>query len=50
MAGGITHPFLPGSLAQGIGLLVAAAGFAGASYALLRTPDSGFDLSPARAS
>ncbi|MGN9912217.1 hypothetical protein ACTMTJ_32225 [Phytohabitans sp. LJ34] len=50
MAGGITHPFLPGSLAQGIGLLVAAAGFAGASYALLRTPDGGFDLPPARAS
>lgn len=39
-----THPFIPGHVAQGAGLLVAAVGFAGASLALLRTPDEGFDL------
>jgi len=50
MVGGITHPFVPGSIAQGVGLLVAAAGFAGASYALLRQPDDAFDLPPARVS
>jgi len=50
MVGGITHPFVPGSIAQGVGLLIAAAGFAGASYALLRQPDDAFDLPPARVS
>jgi hypothetical protein len=34
--GTVTHPFLPGHVAQGLGLLVAAVGFAGASFALLR--------------
>lgn len=34
--GTVTHPFLPGHLAQGVGLLVAAVGFAGASLALLK--------------
>jgi hypothetical protein len=48
MVGGITHPFVPGSLAQGIGLLVAAVGFAGASVALLRMRNDEFDLPPAR--
>ena len=33
--GGFTHPFMPGHVAAGIGLLVAAVGFAGASRALL---------------
>ncbi|MEU4393288.1 hypothetical protein [Kribbella sp. NPDC023855] len=44
--GGFTHPFLPGHLAAGIGLLVAAIGFAGASVALLRTSNDSFDLPP----
>ena len=46
--GGFTHPFLPGHVAAGIGLLVAAVGFAGASVALLRMRDDAFDLPPAR--
>ncbi|MGH3347887.1 MAG: hypothetical protein ACRDO4_12995 [Nocardioides sp.] len=46
MFGGITHPFLPTSAAAGIGLLVAAFGFAGASVALLRMTDDEFDLAP----
>ena len=45
--GGFTHPFLPGHLTQGIGLLVAAVGFSGATYALLRMRNDDFDL-PAR--
>ncbi|GAA2357158.1 hypothetical protein [Dactylosporangium salmoneum] len=48
--GGFTHPFVsglvPGYIAQGLGLWVAAAGFAGASYALLRMRDDEFDLPP----
>ncbi|GGM90413.1 hypothetical protein ACFFX1_21775 [Dactylosporangium sucinum] len=47
-AGGFTHPFMPGHLAAGIGLLVAAVGFAGASVALLRMHNDDFDLAPAR--
>jgi hypothetical protein len=46
MVGGITHPFIPTSVGQGLGLLVAAAGFAGASVALLRMGDDDFDLPP----
>jgi hypothetical protein len=46
--GGFTHPFIPGHVAQGIGLLVAAAGFAGASIALLRMRNDEFDLAPVR--
>lgn len=42
--GGFTHPFIPNHVGQGIGLLVAAVGFAGASYALLRMPNDQFDL------
>ena len=42
--GGFTHPFLPGHFIAGLGLLVAAVGFAGASYALLRTRNQDFDL------
>lgn len=42
--GGFTHPFLPGHVTQGIGLLVAAVGFAGATYALLRMTNGDFDL------
>lgn len=45
--GGFTHPFMPGHLAAGAGLLVAAVGFAGASRALLRMDDDHFDLPPA---
>ncbi|HEU5485486.1 MAG TPA: hypothetical protein VFU98_11310 [Microlunatus sp.] len=41
-----THPFVPGHLGQGIGLLIAAIGFAGASLALLRTTNDDFDLPP----
>jgi hypothetical protein len=44
--GGFTHPFMPGHLAAGAGLIVAAIGFAGASVALLRTPNDAFDLPP----
>jgi hypothetical protein len=46
LAGGVTHPFIPGSVGQGVGLLVAAAGFAGASVALVRMRDDDFDLPP----
>ena len=41
-----THPFVPGHLGQGIGLLLAALGFAGVSLALLRTTNDAFDLPP----
>ena len=44
--GGFTHPFMPGHVAAGIGLLVAAVGFGGASRALLRMSDDEFDLPP----
>jgi hypothetical protein len=44
--GGFTHPFLPGHLAAGIGLLVASIGFAGVSVALLRSSNDSFDLPP----
>ena len=44
--GGFTHPFMPGHTAAGAGLIVAAVGFAGASIALLRTPNEAFDLPP----
>ena len=47
--GGSTHPFLPGHVAQGVGLLVAAAGFACVSVALLRLPKDAFDLPPTSA-
>jgi hypothetical protein len=46
--GGFTHPFMPGHVAAGIGLVVAAVGFAGASRALLRMRNDEFDLAPAR--
>jgi hypothetical protein len=48
MIGGITHPFLPGHVAQGIGLIVGAVGYGGASLALLRISNDDFDLAPAR--
>ena len=48
MVGGITHPFIPNHIGQGVGLVVAAAGFAGASFALLRMRNDEFDLPPAR--
>lgn len=48
LVGGATHPFIPGHVGQGIGLLVAAIGFVGASLALLRMPDDEFDLPPTR--
>jgi hypothetical protein len=44
MVGGVTHPFIPVSNGQGIGLLVAAAGFTGVSGALLRMSNDEFDL------
>jgi hypothetical protein len=46
MLGGATHPFIPTSVGQGVGLLVAAAGFAGVSIALLRMSNDEFDLPP----
>jgi hypothetical protein len=50
MVGGATHPFIPGHVGQGIGLLVASVGFAGASVALLRMRNGEFDLPAARPS
>jgi hypothetical protein len=44
--GGFTHPFMPGHLAAGAGLVIAAIGFAGASVALLRSSNDAFDLPP----
>jgi len=44
MIGGATHPFIPHHIGQGIGLFVAAAGFAGVSVALLRMSNEEFDL------
>jgi hypothetical protein len=44
MVGGATHPFIPHHIGQGIGLLVAAAGFAGVSVALLRMTNDEFDM------
>jgi hypothetical protein len=44
--GGFTHPFMPTHTAAGIGLVVAAIGFAGASIALLRSTNDAFDLPP----
>jgi hypothetical protein len=46
MLGGATHPFIPTSVGQGVGLLVAAAGFTGVGIALLRMSDDEFDLPP----
>jgi hypothetical protein len=46
IVGGVTHPFLPNHVIAGIGLLVAAAGFAGATVALLRMRNDEFDLPP----
>lgn len=46
MVGGFTHPFIPGHVGQGVGLAVAAVGFAGASVALLRVHNDEFDLPP----
>jgi hypothetical protein len=48
MVRGITHPFIPTHIGQGIGLVVAAIGFAGASVALLRMGNDEFDLPPER--
>jgi hypothetical protein len=50
MIGGVTHPFIPSHIGQGIGLFVAAAGFVGVSMALLRMSNDEFDLPPAAAS
>jgi hypothetical protein len=46
MVGGITHPFVPGHVAQGIGLLVVTAGYTAVSVALLRMRNDEFDLPP----
>lgn len=37
LVGGVTHPFLPGHTAQGVGLLVLAAGYAGGAAAFARS-------------
>ncbi|MGW1400888.1 hypothetical protein ACWCRF_19965 [Streptomyces sp. NPDC002405] len=39
---------MPGHIASGVGLLVAAVGFAGAGWALLRLSDDDFDRAPGR--
>jgi hypothetical protein len=44
MVGGITHPFQPGHVAQGVGLFVGAVGFAGAAVVLVRQSNDEFDL------
>jgi hypothetical protein len=44
MIGGATHPFIPNHIGQGIGLFVAAAGYAGVSVALLQMTNDEFDL------
>jgi hypothetical protein len=44
--GGFSHPFMPTHLTAGIGLVIAAIGFAGATVALLRTSNEDFDLPP----
>jgi hypothetical protein len=44
MIGGVTHPFIPNHIGQGIGLFVAAVGFVGVSVALLRMSNDEFDL------
>jgi hypothetical protein len=44
MIGGVTHPFIPNHIGQGIGLFIAAAGFIGVSVALLRMSNDEFDL------
>ena len=44
MIGGATHPFIPTHIGQGVGLFVAATGFAGVSVALLRMSNDEFDL------
>jgi hypothetical protein len=46
LVGGPAHPFLPGNVGVGIGLLLAAVGFAGASLALFRMSNDEFDLPP----
>ncbi|PUB26313.1 hypothetical protein C8K30_106402 [Promicromonospora sp. AC04] len=48
LVGGVTHPFIPHHVGQGIGLLVAAAGFTGVGVALLRMTNDEFDLPAAR--
>jgi hypothetical protein len=42
--GCFTHPFIPNHIGQGIGLLIAAVGFSGASVALLHMRNDQFDL------
>jgi hypothetical protein len=42
--GCFTHPFIPNHIGQGVGLLIAAVGFSGASVALLRMRNDQFDL------
>jgi hypothetical protein len=46
MIGGATHPFIPTTVGQGIGLLVLGVGFAGVSVALMRMTNDEFDLPP----
>jgi hypothetical protein len=48
LVGGATHPFIPSTVGQGIGLFVAAAGYAGVGVALLRMTNDEFDLPAAR--
>ena len=42
MFGGITHPFIPHQIGQGVGLFIAAVGFAGATLVLLRQSNDDF--------
>ena len=45
---GPTHPFAPNTTLSGLGLILAAIGFAGASWYLLRTRVDELDLPPMR--
>jgi hypothetical protein len=45
---GPTHPFMPNTTVSGLGLLLGAAGFAGASWYLLRSGNDELDLPPAQ--
>ncbi len=46
LGGPTTRSYRGGYVAVGIGLLVAAVGYAGASVVLSRTPNDDFDLPP----
>jgi hypothetical protein len=46
MVGTFTHPFVPGHVLAGVGLMVAGIGFLGMTRALARMSNDRFDLPP----